>query len=89
MAKGKHPHRRKASGRRPKPVINPNAAGIDIGAREIYVAVPEERDSEAVRTFATFTADLPRHGALVSLLGACAGGPHPFRPTLTECLGDG
>jgi hypothetical protein len=49
-------------------VINPNAAGIDVGAREIYVAVPEDRDAEAVRTFATFTADLLE---LVTWLGAC------------------
>ena len=26
------------------PMLRPNAAGIDIGAREIYVAVPRERD---------------------------------------------
>ena len=58
-------------------MINPNAAGIDIGAREIYVAVPEERDSEAVRTFATFTADLPRHGALVSFLVLALAVPFP------------
>jgi transposase len=58
MAKRKHPQRRKGSRNRPKPVINPNAAGIDVGAREIYVAVPAERDPEAVRTFATFTPDL-------------------------------
>jgi transposase len=40
--------------------INPNAAGIDIGAEEIYVAVPPDRDTESVRTFPTFTADLRR-----------------------------
>lgn len=39
-------------------VIQPNAAGIDVGATEIYVAVPEERDAEPVRSFATFTNDL-------------------------------
>ncbi len=38
--------------------IEPNAAGIDVGAREIYVAVPVDRDSEPVRCFATFTGDL-------------------------------
>jgi transposase len=58
MAKGKHPQRRKGSRNRPKPVINPSAAGIDVGAREIYVAVPVDRDPEAVRTFHTFTPDL-------------------------------
>jgi transposase len=40
------------------PLYEPNAAGIDIGAREIYVAVPPERDTEPVRVFATFTSDL-------------------------------
>jgi transposase len=40
------------------PVLNPDAAGIDIGATEIYVSVPADRDSEPVRMFATFTQDL-------------------------------
>ncbi len=40
------------------PVLRPDAAGIDIGATEIYVAVPPDRDSEPVRMFATFTQDL-------------------------------
>lgn len=40
--------------------INLNAAGIDIGAEEIYVAVPKGQDSESVRAFSTFTADLHR-----------------------------
>jgi transposase len=38
--------------------INPNAAGIDIGAEEVWVAVPSDRDEESVRVFPTFTADL-------------------------------
>lgn len=38
--------------------INLNAAGIDIGAEEIYVAIPQGRDENSVRCFATFTADL-------------------------------
>lgn len=38
--------------------IEPNAAGIDVGATEIYVAVPEDRDAKPVRCFATFTEDL-------------------------------
>jgi hypothetical protein len=42
------------------PFIEPDAAGIDIGATEIYVAVPEERDIRPVRKFATFTEDLHR-----------------------------
>jgi transposase len=49
--------------------LNLNAAGIDIGDTEIYVAVPEGRDSEAVRKFATLTADLH---ALADWLSACS-----------------
>ena len=38
--------------------INLNAAGLDIGDDEIYVAVPEGRDKVSVRVFRTFTVDL-------------------------------
>jgi len=41
-----------------RPVLESNAAGIDIGAREIFVAVPQDRDENPVRVFFTFTADL-------------------------------
>lgn len=41
-----------------RPVVEPDAAGIDVGAREMYVAVAPERDSEPVRVFGTFTEDL-------------------------------
>ena len=40
--------------------IEPNAAGIDVGAREIFVAVPQARDPSPVRSFETFTQDLHR-----------------------------
>ena len=42
----------------PYTYIEPDAAGIDIGATEIYVAVPEQRDNRPVRKYATFTEDL-------------------------------
>lgn len=48
--------------------IEPNAAGIDIGATEIYVAVPPDRDPSPVRSFQTFTEDLQ---ALAAWLLAC------------------
>ena len=48
--------------------INFNAAGLDIGAAEIWVAVPEERDEQTVRSFETFTVDLH---ALADWLTAC------------------
>jgi transposase len=51
------------------PVMRPNAAGIDIGSTEIYVAVPADRDAENVRSFPTFTQDLY---ALADWLKRCA-----------------
>jgi transposase len=48
--------------------LNRNAAGIDVGAEEFYVAVPKDRDVESVRTFPTFTADIHR---LVDWLSQC------------------
>jgi hypothetical protein len=41
----------------PAHTIDPDAAGIDIGATEIYFAVPVDRDPHPVRRFATFTED--------------------------------
>jgi transposase len=48
--------------------IEPDAAGIDVGATEIYVAVPPDRDPNPVRCFTTFTEDLQ---ALAAWLLAC------------------
>jgi transposase len=48
--------------------IKPNAAGIDCGSEQHYVAVPSDRDPEPVRSFKTFTADLHR---LADWLQAC------------------
>ena len=39
-------------------LINPNAAGIDIGSFSHFVAVPEGRSKENVREFKSFTLDL-------------------------------
>ena len=33
-----------------------NAAGLDIGATEIWACVPEDRDETSVRVFETFTS---------------------------------
>jgi transposase len=41
-------------------LVNPDAAGIDCGLAEHYVAVPSDRDPEPVRRFRTFTEDLHR-----------------------------
>jgi transposase len=49
----------KAKSRAPQlPTLHPHAAGIDLGAREIYVAVPPGSDPRPVRAFPTFTEDL-------------------------------
>ena len=45
-----------------------NAAGLDIGAEEIYACVPADRDEQPVRAFPTFTVDLY---ALADWLAAC------------------
>ncbi len=51
-----------------RPCLEPNAAGIDIGAREIFVAVPPDRDEHPVQVFDTFTEDLQ---AMARWLKAC------------------
>jgi len=38
--------------------VHRHAAGLDIGASEIWAAVPEDRDSQPVRSFGTLTPDL-------------------------------
>ncbi len=48
--------------------INPNAAGIDCGAAEHFVAVPPDRDPTPIRSFQTFTTELHR---LADWLTAC------------------
>lgn len=48
--------------------LNLNAAGLDIGAEEIYACVPADRDEQSMRVFATFTVDLY---ALADWLEAC------------------
>lgn len=40
------------------PVVHPNAAGIDIGAKFHVVAVGSDKATEPIRTFQSFTADL-------------------------------
>ena len=38
--------------------VNPNAAGVDIGAEEIVVCVPGPENTQIVKTFGNYTADL-------------------------------
>jgi len=42
----------------PVQIVYPNAAGLDIGSREIMVAIPPDREGETVRGFGTYTPDL-------------------------------
>jgi hypothetical protein len=48
--------------------LHPDAAGIDCGSAEHFVAVPPDRDTTPVRSFPTFTGDLHR---LAEWLTAC------------------
>jgi transposase len=50
------------------PEMTPQAAGIDVGNAEHYVAVPPERDPEPVRRFGCHTAELH---ALADWLARC------------------
>ena len=52
--------KRKITTQTQMPVMRADAAGIDIGATELYVAVPGDRDPEPVRCFPSFTQDLHR-----------------------------
>ena len=52
----------------PLGLVHPHAAGLDIGAAEIWAAVPPDRDQPSVRPFGTFTPDLQ---ALAAWLAAC------------------
>ncbi len=54
--------------REPLSLTFPNAAGIDIGGRSHFVAVPPDRAEQPVREFPAFTADLK---ALASWLESC------------------
>ena len=56
MAKKKR--RKKKNGVESFHIVHPAAAGIDIGATEIYVAVSDARSENPVRRFDTFTEDL-------------------------------
>ena len=54
--------------REDRPILESSAAGIDVGAREMFVAVPPDRDGNPVRVFGTFTEDLHQ---LADWLAAC------------------
>jgi len=57
MAKSKQPQKMKVQVNALEQ-INLHAAGIDVGAAEVWVAVPPDSAEQSVRSFPTFTADL-------------------------------
>ena len=63
---------KKAVGELSLECIEPNAAGIDVGAREIYVAVARDRDPEPVRCFSTFTEELRAIAAWLKQCGVAS-----------------
>lgn len=44
--------------RRHLEIIHPDSAGIDVGSREMWVAIPADREGDTVRQFGMFTDDL-------------------------------
>lgn len=51
------------------PVMNKNAAGIDVGASESWVSVPSDRSQEPIRRFEMFTKDLNEMGGWLKQCG--------------------
>jgi transposase len=49
--------------------VRPNAAGLDVGSREHYVAVPAERDTRSVRSFGCATSELKEMAAWLKACG--------------------
>ncbi|MGQ9561882.1 MAG: IS110 family transposase [Candidatus Oleimicrobiaceae bacterium] len=68
MAKGKAKDKAQVGKWEGLKVVNPNAAGLDIGSSEIWAAAPPGRTAEPVRRFGTFTPDLH---ALADWLSEC------------------
>jgi transposase len=50
------------------PILRPDAAGINVSASQLFVAVSADRDPQPVRSFRTFTRDL---NALADWLQQC------------------
>src|SRR6202049_857365 len=54
------------------PVLHPDAAGIDVGASELFVAVSADRDPQPIRSFPTFTRDLNALADWLQQCGICS-----------------
>ena len=53
-------------------IVHPDAAGIDIGGREHWVAISPDRDEDPVRRFDCFTADLEEMAKWLVEKGVCS-----------------
>lgn len=51
------------------PMIHPNAGGIDVGAKELWVSVAPDRDPEPIQQFGMFTQDLYKMAAWLKRCG--------------------
>ena len=78
MAQRKKRKDKGTGGVRMLPVLHPDAAGIDVGAEEVFVAVPPDRAAEPVRSFETFTRDLHEMADWLAVLRSpdCGNGVH-------------
>jgi hypothetical protein len=72
----KHKKTKPLSPSKPLHEPKPDAAGIDLGATEIWVAVAPDRCEMPVRRFGAFTEDLM---AIVQWLLACGFAPSPWK----------
>jgi transposase len=68
MAKKRSPRKRKEN-KRVLEQINHNAAGVDMGANELWLAVGEHLSDEAVRVFGTTTAQLQASAEWMKSIG--------------------
>ena len=68
------------------PVLHRDAAGIDVGASELFVAVPPDRDPEPVRSYPTFSKDDPHVRCLPDNPPRTWGMPHLTKAVHTPRL---
>src|SRR5438552_9017140 len=86
--KKKTPRGKRASDWEALPPLNPNAAGIDVGNAEHYVAVPAGRDAEPVQKFGSFTADLHRMAQWLKVCGIQTSGDAGDGSVLDSAVSD-
>jgi transposase len=70
------------------PTINPDAAGLDVGATFHAVAVPGDRDERPVRTFRSLSGDLHQLADWLTAVGITTGGfrcSRSLKPAASKC----